>query len=73
MPNLVMLFFPVQCLFAPKAQKGITKGKRSRGCLENVYTRFMSCVRVCVRVRARLQLTYVAMAKLRKRSQFMIE
>ena len=28
--------------------------------------------RVCVRARARLQLTYVAMAILRKRSQFMI-
>ena len=30
-------------------------------------------VRACVRVRARLQLTYVAMAILRKRSQYMIE
>ena len=43
-----MKFFPIQCLFALKARKGIAKGQRSRGWLENVYTSFMPCV--CVRV-----------------------
>ena len=62
--------FPTQCLLAPKAQKGITKGERSRGWLENVYT--SRRVYVCACARACLQLTYVAMAILRKRSPFMI-
>ena len=32
----------------PFCAEGTTKGLRSRGCLENVYTSFMSCVCVCV-------------------------
>ena len=32
-------FFPVSCLFAPKAQKGIDKGKESTRFLGTVYSR----------------------------------
>ena len=68
-------FFPSNAFLRKKALLRVN----DRGWLENAYTSFMSCVCVCVYVcvralmsHARLQLTYVAMAILRKQSQFMI-